>query len=369
MSGRMDEAPTSLRDRLAARGVQLGHRLDELHGRYARLFWGLHSTWALLTGAVVLVLAHNRYGFLPWVVLFLALTWASTLFFSRFAVGESSRGMRIAQGFVSYLTRVMYQETLFFLLPFYFYSTTFPSWNCAYVVLLASLAVLSCFDMLFDRLLREQRWFALTFFAVVTFSALQFFFPLLLPLHFRWGAYLAVILALLAALPLAYTWNDLKQPAHLAKVGAALLIALLAIKLLRFALPPVPLRLTKTYFAADLNRKTLATPKDWAETVPLQELQGGRLYVVATIFSPTRLPATLRIRFRFEGQTLRWSKDVNLIANRRGFRIWDVLHARKGGFAPGTYEVEVWTDDGQLVGRQKLRVTAGGPLPTPTPLR
>ncbi len=71
----------------------------ELHDRYARLLWGLYSAWALLSGIAVLVLAHNRYGFLRWVVLFLALTWGSML--------------------------VMYQETLFFLLPFYFYSTTF----------------------------------------------------------------------------------------------------------------------------------------------------------------------------------------------------------------------------------------------------
>ena len=90
-----------------------------LHHRYSRAFWAVHSGWALFTGGLVLVLAHNRYGFLPWVVLFLTLTWASTLFFSRFAVRRDSARLRFAQGFVSYLTRVMYQETLFFLLPFY----------------------------------------------------------------------------------------------------------------------------------------------------------------------------------------------------------------------------------------------------------
>jgi Family of unknown function (DUF5924) len=153
----------------------------ELHERYARLLWALHSAWALVSGIAVLVLAHNRYGFLRWVVLFIALTWGSTLFFSRFAVAEGSQFLRFAQGVASYLTRVMYQETLFFLIPFYFYSATLRSWNFLYVLALAAFAVLSCFDMLFDRLLRERRWFAIGFFAFVSFSALQFFLPLLLP--------------------------------------------------------------------------------------------------------------------------------------------------------------------------------------------
>lgn len=35
------------------------------------------------------------------------------------------------------------QETLFFLLPFYAYSTVVPSWNPGFVALLATLAVLA----------------------------------------------------------------------------------------------------------------------------------------------------------------------------------------------------------------------------------
>jgi hypothetical protein len=52
----------------------------ELHDKYARLLWALHSIWALISGIAVLVLAHNRYGFLQWVVLFIALTWVSSVF-------------------------------------------------------------------------------------------------------------------------------------------------------------------------------------------------------------------------------------------------------------------------------------------------
>src|SRR4029078_2793057 len=135
---------------------------------YAGLLCARPSAWALISGIAVLILAHNRYGFARWVVLFLALTWGSTLFVSRVAGGSSL--LRFAHGVVSSLPRVMYQEKIFFLIPFYFYSATVRSGNFVYVVVLAALAVLSCFDLLFDRLLREHRWVAIGFFGFFRFS-------------------------------------------------------------------------------------------------------------------------------------------------------------------------------------------------------
>lgn len=346
------ERPFRRRLRVTRRLV--GQRVEQLHGRYARLFWAIHSVWALVTGVAVLVLAHNRYGFVKWVVLFLGLTWASTLFFSRFAGISDSRAFRLARGFVSYLTRVMYQETLFFLIPFYFYSTTFPSWNSAYVVALAALAALSCFDMLFDRLMREKPWFALAFFLVVTFSALQFFVPLLLAVRITHGALIAAAASLLAAVPLAFTWSQLRRPKLLLRLALAVVLVLAAVKALRFAIPPVPLRLTKVRFSATLDPTTLRIPAEIERAVAASRLADGRLYATATIFAPSRLPAALKLRFLRDGETVRWSRTVSLVAHDKGFRIWDVYRGRQGTIEPGRYEVEVWTDDRQLVGRSSV---------------
>ncbi|MGV8040963.1 MAG: DUF5924 family protein [Thermoanaerobaculaceae bacterium] len=350
-----DERPLRRRLRITRRLV--GQRVEQLHGRYARLFWAVHSVWALITGVVVLVLAHNRYGFVKWVVLFLGLTWISTLFFSRFAGISDSKAFRFAQGFVSYLTRVMYQETLFFLIPFYFYSTTFPSWNNAYVVLLAALAILSCFDLLFDRLMREKPWFALAFFLVVTFSALQFFVPLLLSIRITHGALIAAAVSLLAAVPLAFNWTQLRQPKVLLRLGLAVVLVLAGVRALRFAIPPVPLRLTRVRFSAQIDPGTLRIPAELEKTVPASQLYGGRLYATATIFAPSRLPAALKFRFLHDGETVRWSRTVSLVAHDKGFRIWDVWKGRSGTIEPGHYVVEIWTDDRQLVGRSSITVT------------
>lgn len=314
--------------------------------RYARILWGLHSAWALVSGIVVLVLAHNRYGFMKWVVLFIALTWGSTLLFSRL------RGF--ARTVVSYFTRVMYQETLFFLLPFYFYSTTFWSWNVLYIAVMAALAVLSCFDLLFDRLLHEHRWFAISFFAFVSFSALQLFLPLGLRWHIEYGELLAAALSFLAAVALAQRWSELRDPKRLAIVIAALACVLLGVRLFRALLPPVPLRVMRVRVGGTIDRRTLSTGRDFAREVPLDALPRRRVYAVATLFAPERIPAHIRMRFVHRGKVLRTSRNLDLTAQPDGFRVWDSVRLPDDD-ATGRYRVEVWSA-GQLLGARDVIV-------------
>jgi hypothetical protein len=303
--------------------------------------------WALISGIAVLVLAHNRYGFLRWVVFFIALTWGSTLFFSRMG--------RFAQSVVSYLMRVMYQETLFFLIPFYFYSATFPSWNFLYVIALAAFAILSCFDLLFDRLLREHRWFSTGFFAFVSFSALQFFLPLLLRTRIDNSEYLAAAISFIAALALAGRWNDLREKRRLVVIAIAFACVMIGVRVFRPLLPPVPLRLTRLRFSGALNPRTLNAPVDFGKAVPAAELRRGRIYAVATIFSPERIPARLQMRFVQNGKVLRSSRTLDLTARPGGFRIWDSVKLPQPPVSD-TYRVEVWTA-GQLLGKQTVTVT------------
>ena len=348
----MDRSQPSWRVRLN-RTATLGRLMRQ---RYARVFWMLHSTWALISGGIVLILAHNRYGFLPWVVLFLTLTWLSTLFFSRIGGDRGSARAKAARGFVSYLTRVMYQETLFFLLPFYFYSTTFVSWNSAYVVVLALLAVLSCFDLPFDRLLRTNRWFAQVFFAFVTYSALQFFLPLVLHVRIHNGAYLAAGVSFFASLPLAYSARDLRQPRRIALIAVALAVIVGILKVGRELLPPVPLRLTDLSFGTGIDPAALELTGEFPEGGPVHcaALAGKRLVARATIFSPGKLPLRVQFRFLKDGKILKTSRNLELVAHRRGFRVWDALRPGPQGLAPGRYRAEVWTSEGQLVGRDDI---------------
>ena len=217
----------------------------------------LHSAWALASGIVVLLLARERYHFVPWVVVFLAATWASTLFFGRAAAREPGRAPGLVLEVSSYVTRVLYQETLFFLLPFYAYSTVVRSPNVLFLVLLGGLAMLSCVDLLFYRWLRTRPVFALAFFAVVAFAALNLLLPLIGGIGPSIAAPAAALLSVSGAalLALRAVPTGRRGQLLLAAVAIVMLAAAMAWPQL---IPPVPLRQERVSFAAGMDRRTLA---------------------------------------------------------------------------------------------------------------
>lgn len=332
-------------------------RLYRFYARNRRTFWILHSVWALVTGLVVVILAHRSYGYAAWVLGFLVVTWVSTLFFSRRAVTESvDRAPRVRFGsdLVSYVTRVMYQETLFFLLPFYYYSTTLDSANVLFLALLLALAVVACLDLVFDELLRRWRWFGLAFFALVSFAALDFLLPLVLGLRLEMATPLAAGVGFLSALPLAYRPRELVRPRPL--LGLAAAISLLAALLVwgRWLIPPVPLQLEKVVFAASVDRSSLEPIDPLGRVAERSRLPGRQLAVIATVSAPRRLESSVEIQWERAGRRLESSRELTISPHEVGFRIWDTLTSEVGPLEAGRYRIEVRTTTGQLIGRGDL---------------
>ena len=143
----------------------------------------------------------------------------------------------------------------------------------------------------------------------------------------------------------------------LLRLAIALVLTLALVRAMRFAIPPVPLRLMRVRFSAQIDPKTLRIPAELGSSAHVSSLTNGKLYATATIFAPSRLPAALQLRFLHDGKTVRWSRTVKLVAHDKGFRIWDVYKPAKGTLQPGLYRVEVWTDDSQLVGRSEITIT------------
>ena len=326
------------------------------------LFWTLHSLWALATGVVVVALAHEQYAFVPWVFAMLAVTWLSTLFFvRRSARAPSSSLQRLGSGVLSYLTRVMYQETLFFLLPFYAYSTAFwpdPAWSIAFLLLLGALAVLSCLDLVFDRLLRDSPLFALVFFATVAFAALNLLLPLVFRLRVDPATTLAAWIALGSALPLSFRGRSASLRYRAAPACLAAALAIATPTLAWVAVPPVPLRLTHVDFARAIQRDPLEASGILGHRVSTSDLTEGRLGVVARIFSPTRLTADVVLHWQRDGADVRQSRSVEIVSHRSGFRVWDALTFDDGQVPPGRYRVSVRAD-GRLLGSAEIDVGPG----------
>ena len=332
-------------------------RLFVLYERHRRIFWILHSLWALATGVLVLALAHNRWGLTQWVIVFLGVTWASTLFFTRLSARlPDSATARLGREFVSYLTRVMYQETLFFLLPFYWSSATVGSWNLVFVGLLAALAVLACLDLVFDDLLRRHDGFGLFFFAFVTFASLNFLLPVLFRVRLELATPAAAAGGLAAALPLVWKRGWWRRPAALAQLAVAIGLAGLLVGPARSWLPPVPLRLASLAWAPAVDEATIRPVDPVAGEVPTTRLPEGRLAVVAEIFAPRRLVVSALVVWSRDGVELVRSRRLEISPHRWGFRIWHGFRAAGSSLPPGRYEVSIETVDGRLLGRREIAV-------------
>src|SRR5262244_757785 len=82
---------------------------------------------------------------------------------------------------MTYALKNLYQGMLFFLLPFYWKSTTFGAPNAWFVVLLGACALLSTLDIVFDRVLFRVRALASVFHGVALFGCLNLVVPALVP--------------------------------------------------------------------------------------------------------------------------------------------------------------------------------------------
>ncbi len=300
-----------------------------------------------------MLLARERYSFVPWVVVFLALTWASTLFFGR-APKEDVETPGLGREVTSYLTRTLYQETLFFLLPFYAYSSVFGSLNMVFVGLLAGLAILSCLDLVFDRLLNTHATFAMLFFVVVAFAALDLLLPMVFGLNPSVARPIAALAAVGSAFPLA--WGPgIATPRGKSWSIAAGVGMLVVLVVTPGLVPPVPLRMQDVIFGSQIDEETLEIAAFATDRVPINELN-GRLIIRVGVFAPSSVPATVRLEWRRDGEVVKESRPIKILAHESVFRVWDGLREDLVPILPGSYKVTLSTGDGGVFGTARIEV-------------
>jgi hypothetical protein len=113
--------------------------------RHKNKLWWAHSAYGLLLGIGIMWMGARDFTYLRIAVFHVAVIWLISLFLPKL-LGHPrlppawTPRIRLAANFFS---KNLYQQVLFFVLPIYYASATFPSRNFLFVVLVGSSATLS----------------------------------------------------------------------------------------------------------------------------------------------------------------------------------------------------------------------------------
>lgn len=325
-----------------------------------RLFW-IHSAYALAFGVSVVFLARRGWEHARWVVLSACGAWLLALaFFRAFGRGRevsegTTRRERVGFFAMTYAMKNLYQGMLFFLLPFYWRSATFPSENAVFVGVLGACALISTLDIVFDRIVFRFRFAASAFHAIALFGCLNLALPAFVRgAHGAWPVAVSAALTTTAFFSLHLRGSMAKDVRVLALGALVLPLATLGAWAARRAVPPVPLSVAR----AAVGPSVLPDGRLAMEVTSLDRSVLHELRAVTDVASPDDSPGSMVHVWRLEGREVARRPAAGGAAPRGGVYRFssDLEEAALPSDPKGAWSVDVETDDGRLLGRARFRV-------------
>jgi hypothetical protein len=334
-------------------------------------------TWkALLSGLVALIQRHPGlvaiFGFASGLASFmlverqaeLAQVLAAVMLVSwLWLILENILRERIAQWFgfqlppplLRYATQMIHQESLFFVLPFFFITTTWNSGQALFSGLLGAAALLSIIDPLYYRWLAPKRWLFLAYHSLALFAvlltALPIIFKLTTPQSYQLALAASAVLSfpsLFAIITVQRWWRGLLL------VGLTLVLAAGG-WLARAWVPPATLWLTEVAVTVQLDNQNRA-PGQSLKLIRVAQLRSEGLFAYTAINAPRGLSERIYHVWRHNGgEVERIALDIQG-GRKQGYRAW--THKQNFPEQPvGNWQVQVLTEAGQMIGVLRFKVT------------
>ena len=327
-------------------------RLIDLIKRYP----GVIALGGFLSGIGSFVLVDRQAGLASWIAVVMLLTWVWLMLENTFTQLFARVFKReIPTPVLRYATQMIHQESLFFVLPFFYITTTWNSGQWVFTGLLTLAGLVSIIDPLYYKWVAPRRWLFMALHTFTLFAALLTALPIILHLTTDESFKLALAIAMLLAFPsLAVSFPINHWRRGVALVGVTLMIGG-AGWLLRSWVPPATLWLTEVAVTTELDNRS-RTHGDSLETVSAAQLRSGGLYAYTAINAPRGLDERIYHVWQHKG------KEVDRIAldihggRKEGYRAW----SHKQNFpddVTGRWQVRVLTEDGQIVGVLRFKVT------------
>lgn len=329
-------------------------RIIELLKRYP----GIIALCGFLSGIGSFILVDRQAGLASWVAVLMLVSWV-WLMLENTLTGLFARtfNREIPQPLLRYATQMIHQETLFFVLPFFFITTTWNSGQLVFTGLLGAAGLISITDPLYYKWLAPRRWLFLALHTLTLFAALLTALPIILHLTTAQSFKLALI----AAMALSFPSLASSFPINSWRRGIALVLVTLSVGaggwLLRSWVPPATLWMTEVAVSTGvLNRQ----PGDSLDEIAASRIRNSGLYAYTAINAPRGLNERIYHVWQKDG------KEVDRIAldihggRKEGYRAW----THKQNFPPnpvGKWQVRVLTEDGQVIGVLRFKVVDDAP--------
>ncbi|MFJ7882670.1 DUF5924 family protein [Pseudomonas sp. NPDC096917] len=325
-------------------------RILELMKRYP----GLIALFGFCSGVGSFILVDRQQGMARWIAVILLVSWVwlmlentLTQWFARVFKRE------IPPPLLRYATQMIHQESLFFVLPFFFVTTTWNSGQLVFTGLLGAAALVTITDPLYYKWLAPRRWLYLGMHTLALFAALLTALPIILNLTTAESYKLALGTAVLLSIPSMAVSLPLKT------WRGWLILPLIVLALggtgwlLRSWVPPATLWMTEVAVTTQLQDRT---PGESIEQISVNQLRSNGLYAYTSINAPRGLNERIYHVWKLNGREVdRIALDIRG-GRKEGYRAW----THKLNFPPnsvGRWQVQVLTEDGQMIGVLRFEVT------------
>lgn len=323
---------------------------------FIKRYPGLIALFGFCSGIGSFILVDRQETLATWIAVIMLVSWV-WLMVENSAVALIAKLFKreIPQPLLRYATQMIHQESLFFVLPFFFITTTWNSGQLVFTGLLAAAGLISITDPLYYKWLAPRRWLFMALHTLTLFAALLTALPIIVHLTTAESYKLALFTAMLLSFPsLASSF-----PINSWKRGLGLVAMTLAIGgagwLLRSWVPPATLWLTEVAVSTQFDNQN-RTPGESIREIGADQLRSGGLYAYTSINAPRGLDERIYHVWRHNGAEVdRIALDIRG-GRKEGYRAW----THKQNFPPdvlGKWQVRVLTEDGQMIGVLRFEVT------------
>lgn len=262
-------------------------------------------------------------------------------------------GITLPPTVLRFVTQLIHQESLFFVIPFFFITTAWNSGQLVFTSLLIVAAFVSITDPIYYHWLAPRRWLYYCFHGITLFAALLTALPLIFhlptPQSYLWSLGIAVLLTtpgLVRSMSVVW-WRRASAIALLIAVTCAVGI------LVRPWIPPASIWLTQVAITDHID-DTSRSPNNKLKVITSEQLHQG-------VYAYTAIHAPRGLRERIYHAWYKDGKEFDKIAldisggNDSGYRSW----SHKKNFpqqATGQWQIRVVTEGKQVLGILRFQV-------------